>query len=1073
MSAVDVDRNLLFGVIALQDDLVDQKQFTEACAVWALHMDSPLADVLIERRWITPEDRREIDRKVERKIKKHGNVRASLAAAAGVDARDAIRAVDHPEIRKSLSSLPPAAGHVLVETLAPPYRPEQSRYTLTRMHAQGGLGKVWLAHDGDLRREVALKEILPERAGNPETWRRFLKEAQITGQLEHPNIVPVYELSRRKEDDQPFYVMRFVRGQALLDSLRDFHRERAGKPPEPLALQSLLGAFLKVCDAVAYAHSRGVVHRDLKPENIILGGFGEVIVLDWGLAKLVDQPEAMEAGQRISIAPDAIAAKTHGLVGTPSYMAPEQVEEKHDSIDGRTDVYALGAILFEIVTGHAPAEGTSAAEIFERIRSGKIPRARQIDTSVPAALDEVCAKAMALDRFQRYAKAVDLASDVRRWMADEPTSVYREPIPVRVRRWMRRHRTTTTAASAVVMVTLIALGIAYRRESVYSQHLAGINHSLDDANEKLTHANSTLASSNRELDLQRARAEERELLAIDAVTKFRDAVAGNPELKNRADLAFLRKKLLSEPLEFFRKLRSQLEAETGTGPMAIHRLALANQALATTTSQIGSVPDAIESYTEAIKLLESLVRENPKDKRFQGDLADSQNRIGTLLSNTGRTEEALTAYNEAITIWKRFTSENPTVAEYQHDLANCHNNLAILFIQTGRSLDALREYETALKIWDRLVNEDPSVAANRTALATGYSNLAVILREMGRSTDALKALEKSVKIMDRLASENPTVAVYQHQLAASHANMGVLLRIMGQPEEALNACKAAVRIDEQLVRQNPTFSEYLRNLAGAQSNVEVLLREAGRLEDALDAYSAALKIRVQLASDNPSVPLYQTDLAATYNNGGLLMRAMGKHAEARKAVDAAFHILERLARDHPQTPEYQSALGGTINSLAEIAMDLRAWTEAQVKLRKAIELERVALKAMPQSPEYLGLLGIMLGNLAKVEQAMGHGEAAAHATREWGEVVRGDPLETYNVACSLVMCVPISKPAVRSQLAAESVAYLRAAVAAGWNDASHTARDPDLAPLRQRADFQHLLAEMFDRIFPVDPFARP
>ena len=276
--------------------------------------------------------------------------RASLAALAGAKARDAIRRVEHPEIRKSLSSLPPASGHVLVETIVPPRRPEQSRYTLTRMHARGGLqGRVWLAHDGDLRREVALKEILPEQAATRETWRRFLKEAQVTGQLEHPNIVPVYELAPAREDDQPFYVMRFVRGQSLLDALRDFHRDRAGNAPELLALQGLLAAFLKVCDAVAYAPTaRGVVHRDLKPENIVLGVFGEVIVLDWGLAKLVDQPDdpgelGTRSLDRISLADDARTERTQGQMGTPCYMAPEQVDLKHDLVDDRTDVLISSA----------------------------------------------------------------------------------------------------------------------------------------------------------------------------------------------------------------------------------------------------------------------------------------------------------------------------------------------------------------------------------------------------------------------------------------------------------------------------------------------------------------------------------------------------------------------------------------------------------------------------------------------------------------------------------------------------------------------------------------------------------
>ncbi len=160
------------------------------------------------------------------------------------------------------------------------------------MHAEGGLGKIWIARDTDLNRDVALKEIKSSTESNSDSWQRFLKEAQITGQLEHPNIVPVYELGRRKEDDQPFYTMRFLRGQTLRAAIAEFHRRRGGKPAHRLELQrQLLEPFVKVCEAVAYAHSRWVIHRDLKPENVVLGAYGEVVVLDWGLAKMVGQAD--------------------------------------------------------------------------------------------------------------------------------------------------------------------------------------------------------------------------------------------------------------------------------------------------------------------------------------------------------------------------------------------------------------------------------------------------------------------------------------------------------------------------------------------------------------------------------------------------------------------------------------------------------------------------------------------------------------------------------------------------------------------------------------------------------------
>jgi PAS domain S-box-containing protein len=290
------------------------------------------------------------------------------------------------------------------------------RYAFTRIHAAGGIGRIWLARDHHLDRDVAIKELLPDNAGHDKTVARFLREARLTGQLEHPGIVPVYELASRS--GTPFYAMRFVRGRTLSEAAHSYHVNRIEGRENPLEFIGLLAAFAAVCNAVAYAHSRGVLHRDLKGDNVILGDFGEVIVLDWGLAKVMGQPDDLEANQ-LQTAPygplDSGLTLQGEVVGTPAYMAPEQAAGRLNEIDQRTDIFGLGAIFYEILTSQPPFVGTDTLAVLKMAVQGSPALPHELWSDVPNALEEICLKAMARDPGERYASAADLAQEVQRW----------------------------------------------------------------------------------------------------------------------------------------------------------------------------------------------------------------------------------------------------------------------------------------------------------------------------------------------------------------------------------------------------------------------------------------------------------------------------------------------------------------------------------------------------------------------------------------------------------------------------------------------------------------------------------
>ncbi len=327
-----------------------------------------------------------------------------------------------------------------------------------RPHAQGGLGEVHVARDDELNREVALKRLRGPYADDGEARRRFVLEAEITGGLEHPGIVPVYGLGQGA-DGRPVYAMRFIRGESLKKAIADFH-DPARAFPSPrereLARRRLLERFIAVCNAVAYAHSRGVVHRDLKPANVMLGPYGETLVVDWGLARTVQAGGTAEAPLRPELPGTGEATVAGAVVGTPAYMAPEQAAGRGD-VGPAADVYSLGATLYCLLTGKPPFEKGELREVLARVRAGDFPPPSRVNREAPAPLAAVCRKAMGLRPEDRYTTPLELAADLERWLADEPVAVYREPLLTRLARWSRRHLVALTILGGLALLAVLVL----------------------------------------------------------------------------------------------------------------------------------------------------------------------------------------------------------------------------------------------------------------------------------------------------------------------------------------------------------------------------------------------------------------------------------------------------------------------------------------------------------------------------------------------------------------------------------------------------------------------------------------
>ena len=489
------DRNLLFGLLALQTGLVTREALLAALRAWVLDKDRLLREILCERAALAADDSAPLEALVVRHLERHGEAGHCLAALAslGTLCHDLERIADpdlcaclarlgagspgvtqhQPQLTSTLDypGIQDAAATLLVNGAAADEASawtnrSGSRYRVLRAHARGGLGEVFVALDEELQREVALKEIRAQHADRRDSRARFLLEAEVTGRLEHPGVVPVYGLGTYP-DGRPFYAMRFIKGESLKDAIKRFHGQPAGKGDggAGLELRQLLRRFGDVCNAVAYAHSRGILHRDLKPDNIMLGAFGETLVVDWGLAKTVgcDATDSSAAGEG-ALEPARASASAPSLVGsvigTPQYMPPEQAAGKVDELGPASDVYSLGATLYHLLTGKRPFPDDDVPKVLRMVQSGAFPTPREISPAVPAALEAVCLKAMALRPEERYASPRALAADIDRWLADEPVSAYREPLRLRLARWRRRHAALVTGMLALVFTALVAVGVS-------------------------------------------------------------------------------------------------------------------------------------------------------------------------------------------------------------------------------------------------------------------------------------------------------------------------------------------------------------------------------------------------------------------------------------------------------------------------------------------------------------------------------------------------------------------------------------------------------------------------------------
>jgi tetratricopeptide (TPR) repeat protein/tRNA A-37 threonylcarbamoyl transferase component Bud32 len=817
------------------------------------------------------------------------------------------------------------AGNSSVQTCAVPANriATSGRYVVTAFHARGGMGEVWRCKDANIGREVALKRLSSTRSAARD---RFLCEAQITGQLEHPAVVPVHDLGFDENGD-PFYVMKFVHGRTLKCVIEDFHDPQSDRSePRQTVRTRLLKIFLDLCNAVAYAHSRGVIHRDLKPENVMLGPYGETILLDWGLAKIAGQPEgtigsiSSLSASRPALSGQSSQTEDGSILGSPLYMAPEMAEGHHSDADQRTDVYLLGATLYEMLCGQPPRRGASRDELLELARTAAPVPPCKLVADTPRALQAICLKAMARSKSHRYESAMALAKDVENYLAAERVSAYREPAIRRTWRWAKKHRRTLArSAAAVALVLIVAMLYAFRREA---QRLHALELARADvrAIEQLTDearffAASVDAPSEDAPYYDPARGENKLLPALDASAKWGPTLAGLPLAEERDRL---RGQLAQTALQVA-QLKLQLSsdapsvaaagalldraAQLGLDSRGFHRVRAMYYRLA------GRAADSVHEEQVA-----SVARDSAHDLFLDGehlrlssdlDLVRFAQDSKANAQRRSNTQKAVEAYQAAL-------AQDPRDYWTHLQLGRC-------LLAIGRGPEAVQALSACIAL--------------RPDAPWGYSSRGLALALLGRKDDASADLDRADKLDPNCLPallNRAVLNIIQQQSNAAAAQLDALLLRPDRPAEAL-FYRGRLQLDAG-------------DAAAAASSFSALLRERPQF---VPAYIFRATAYLMLARENEAL----ADLDQV------------SHSESRDASLAKRgHLLRLIAAQVPK-PQQQSTLALAQRDLklaaesphadAGMLADLGAVLYNQGQIATAIQAYSAALERSPRELQVL------------------------------------------------------------------------------------------------------------------------